>query len=248
MGELIDVPTPSGPAEAYLTGESGRPGVLFFTDAFGVRPRTQEMADRIASWGYAVLVPNLFHRDGMVAELGPTVDLRDPEQSKAFFAGAFGRVRGYSAEVSGPDTQAWLDALGRHAGRPFGVTGYCMGARLAVRAACAHPDDIVACGGWHGGGLATEEPDSPHLQLGRARAEFAFGHADHDRSMGPEAVDRLDAALAAAGLTFTSEIFEGVAHGYTMADTAAYDESAAERHFAVLEALLERRLGASGSA
>ncbi len=127
---------------------------------------------------------------------------------------------------------------------PIGSTGYCMGARLAVRTACLRPDAVAACAGFHGGGLATETQDSPHLGLPHARASFCFGHADHDRSMPPEAVARLDRALEDAALDHVSEVYAGAAHGYTMADTASYDEAAAERHFAALESLLRRSLGA----
>ena len=99
-----------------------------------------------------------------------------------------------------------------------------------------------AVGGWHGGGLVTAETDSPHHAIAASRAEFAFGHADHDRSMPPEAVAALGEALTAAGRPHTNEVYEGAAHGYTMADTSVYDEAAAERHFAELRALLDRTL------
>jgi carboxymethylenebutenolidase len=136
----------------------------------------------------------------------------------------------------------WVAALLEHASAPIGVTGYCMGARLAVRTAALLPDVVAAVGAWHGGGLVTDAPDSPHRLLGQVRAELVFGHADRDRSMGPEAVAGLGRAIEAAGLTATNEVFAGAAHGYTMADTAVFDEAATERHFAELEALLARTL------
>ena len=123
----------------------------------------------------------------------------------------------------------------------MGVTGYCMGARLAVRSANLDPD-VVAVGGFHGGGLVTDADDSPHRGLSRARAEFVFGHADNDRSMGPEAIETLGETLRSAGLTASNEVYEGAAHGYSMADTPMYDEAATERHFAQLQALLARTL------
>jgi carboxymethylenebutenolidase len=118
-----------------------------------------------------------------------------------------------------------------------------MGARLAVRTSGLRPDVVAACGGFHGGGLATEADDSPHRRLAQARAAYVFGHADHDRSMPPEAIERLDGALEDAGLQHVSEVYAGARHGYTMADTAAYDEAAAERHYRALEELLRRSLG-----
>ena len=129
----------------------------------------------------------------------------------------------------------------RHPG-PIGTVGYCMGARLAVRTATSHPEVVAACGGFHAGGLATDEPDSPHLGLGKARARFVFGHADHDRSMAPDAVARLGKALQAAGLEASNVIYEGAPHGYTMADTSAFHPDATERHFRELRALLDGTL------
>jgi carboxymethylenebutenolidase len=117
-----------------------------------------------------------------------------------------------------------------------------MGARLAVRTANAHPEDVAAVGGFHGGGLATDDDTSPHLGLSGARAEFAFGHADNDRSMPPEAVARLGEALSAAGLVFINDVYAGAPHGYTMNDTPAYRAEAAERHYRVLEELFSRTL------
>lgn len=244
MGETTTVTTADGAAEAYLTGERGAPGVLLYIDAIGLRPRIEEMADRIASWGYAVLAPNVFHRWGTAAELAPTEDLRDPGARERFFeGGVMQRVKDLTPDLAESDATAWLAALDEHAGDgPVGVTGYCMGARLAVRTAGWHPERVRAVGGWHGGGLATDAPDSPHHAITGSSAEYAFGHADHDRSMGPEAVATLGAALTAAGRPHTNKVFEGALHGYTMADTSVYDEAAAERHFAELRALLDRTL------
>jgi carboxymethylenebutenolidase len=244
VGTLIEISTPDGPAEAWLTGEDGRPGVLFYVDAIGLRPRTQEMADRIASWGYVVLAPNVFHREGRAADLAPSADLRDPGNREAFFRGAMVRVRALTPDLSNPDARLWVETLLAHSGGDtIGVTGYCMGARLSVRTAALLPDVVVAAGGFHGGGLATDDADSPHrLAAESARAEFVFGHADQDRSMPPEAVAALGVALTGAGLTVKNEVYEGASHGYSMADTGVYDEPATERHFAELKALLARTL------
>jgi carboxymethylenebutenolidase len=229
----IEVAVPDGAAEAYLAGPGDRsaPGVLFYMDAYGLRPQIADMMERIAGWGYQVLAPNVFHRDGSIAELAA-----DREHAQQ-------RVRALKPEQLLADAPAYLTALrDRCAAGPVAITGYCMGARLAVRTAAAHPDDVAAVGGFHGGGLATDAPDSPHLGLPDARAEFVFGHADHDRSMPPEAVGRLGDALAAAGLVFINDVYAGSRHGYTMNDTPAYHAAAAERHYRALESLLERTL------
>ena len=251
----IEIPMPDGGvAEAYVarprdTSGGEHPGVLFFMDAIGLRPRIAEMAQRIADWGYVVLAPNVFHREGRAEDLAPTTDLMEPGRREEFFGKAMPRVRALTPDLAEPDIAAYLQALrglpGVPAG-PVGTTGYCMGARLAVRAATLDPE-VVAVGGFHGGGLATDGEDSPHHGLPRARAEFVFGHADHDRSMPPEAVVRLGEALRAAGLTASNEVYDGAAHGYTMSDTPMYDEAATERHFEELRGLFERTLsGTSG--
>ena len=249
---LLDVPTPDGTAQAHVSRPDSSPGtllpgVLFFMDAIGVRPQVAAMCDRIASWGYVVLAPNVFYREGSVDDMRPHRDLHEPGEREAFFGQAMPRVQRLTSDLAVPDIAAYLDALhgldGVSAG-PVGVTGYCMGARLAVRAANGHPGDVAAAGGFHGGGLATDAPDSPHRGLGSATAEFVFGHADNDRSMPPAAVAALGEALDDAGLTAANEVYGGAAHGYTMADTSMYDATSAERHFTELEALLARTLRA----
>jgi carboxymethylenebutenolidase len=246
---LIEIEAAEGTAQAWLSRpaetEPARPGVLMFIDAFGLRPRIYEMADRIAGWGYVVLAPNVFYRNGTVEDVAPKVDLTLPEERQKVFAEIRPRIDALTAERVLPDIACYVSALQAQEGvaaGPVAVVGYCMGARLAVRAAGAHPDDVAAVGGFHGGGLVTDAPDSPHRALATARAEFAFGHADQDPSMSPEAVEALGKALADAGLVAINEVYPGAPHGYTMSDTAMYDETAAERHFSALRELLGRRL------
>lgn len=239
---LIDLEAPDGTVEAYLTGSG--PGVLLFIDAIGLRPQIATMADRIADWGYTVLAPNLFYRSGTAAETSPTEDLRAPGAREAFFATVRPRMAVLDSAAQLRDIPAYLAALREHAdGDDVGVVGYCMGARLVTRAAGLDPH-VVAAAGFHGGGLVTDEPDSPHLSLADARAEFVYGHADNDGSMPPEAVEALGRALADAGLTATNEIYPEAPHGYSMNDTSMYHEGGAERSFDELHALLDRTLKA----
>lgn len=248
---LIEIQAAAGPAEALVarpsTGTGPFPGVLLYMDAFGLRPRIQDMAQRIADWGYVVLAPNVFYREGTAAELAPAADMTTQEGREAAGKAAFPRVGRLTPDKALPDIDAWVSALAALDGvapGPIGTVGYCMGARLAVRTATSHPDVVAACGGFHGGGLATEDPDSPHLDLGKARARFVFGHADHDRSMAPDAVARLGEALQAAGLEASNGIYDGAPHGYTMADTSAFHPEATERHFTELRDLLDGTLKA----
>jgi carboxymethylenebutenolidase len=245
--ETIEIATPDGVAEAYVSrpGIGAHPPVLLYIDAFGLRPRIEEMADRIAGWEYVVLAPNVFYRDGSAADIAPTIDLRDPENRDAYVDGAMARVKAHTPEQAAVDRDAYLDTLLGLPGvqGPAGVTGYCMGGRLALRAAAGRPDDVAAVGIFHAGGLVTDADDSPHRLLTAVRAEVLAGHADHDRSNPPEAIAAFDAALDAAGLTYATAIYPGAAHGFTMSDTSSYDEAATERHFTELEALFGRALG-----
>jgi len=245
----IEIQVAGNDVEAYLgraDDDAEHPGVLLLIDAIGLRPQIRSMVDRIASWGYVVLAPNVFHRTGTVEQLAPTSDLRRPGERERFFATVGPRIEDLAPQDGVADVAAYLAALRALPGvvpGPVGVTGYCLGARIATRAAALHPDDIAAVGGFHGGRLVTDAPDSPHLGLPRARAEFVFGHADGDASMPPAAVEALGVALAAAGLRHTNAIYPDAPHGYTMADTSMYQEAGAERHYAELAGLLARTLG-----
>ncbi len=246
-GETVDINTEDGVADAYLAQPPGRagtsPGVLFIMDAFGLRPRIEEMVDRIAARGFVVLAPNVLYRSrGMSNTEMP--DLEDPAQRERFFA----RLRPAMAELTperiASDGAAYLDCLGELASPPFAITGYCMGGRVGWRIAAAYPERVAALAAFHAGGLVSDDEGSPHLSAGAISAELYLGHADNDQSMTREHVAALEQALDEAGVRYRSELYEGAAHGYTMSDTAAYDEAAAERHFTELFALLDRTIGA----
>ena len=242
--EQIEIETPDGTAEAYLARPEGEPkgGVLVYMDAIGLRPRLAEMIERVASWGYVVLAPNVFYRDGKAAELAPTTDLRNPEAREAYFVGAMARVRGLSVARLADDIPTYVQTLRSYVAGPLATHGYCMGARIAVRTAGLFPDEFVAVGGFHGGGLATTDAASPHTCIAGTRAEYYFGHADRDRSMTPENVAELGRALEEAGVVHTNLVYPDAPHGYTMADTSSYQETGTERHFADLEALYARTM------
>jgi carboxymethylenebutenolidase len=240
-GQHIDVATPDGVADSYLSrpDDERHPGVLLLMDAFGLRPQIEKMADRIAAHGYVVLAPNLFYRSGR----SPVVDLEgldDPERRGEIIGKVMPLVGGLTAERVASDGAAYLRALAETSDGPVAITGYCMGGRVGWRIAAAHPQRVAALAGFHTGGLVTEEPDSPHLSASALRAEVFLGHADNDRSMTPEHIATVESALEEANVPYRSELFAGAAHGYTMADTPVYDEAAAERHFRELFALLDR--------
>ncbi|MDX3381924.1 dienelactone hydrolase family protein [Streptomyces niveiscabiei] len=244
-GTSVDITTEDGVADAYFVhpAEGGpHPAVLFYQDAFGLRPHLKGMADRLAGEGYAVLVPNVFYRHGRT----PVFDLPefiDPQARPEIFEKIWPVMQSLTPALAMKDADAYLAWLAGNPAvvdRPVGLTGYCMGARLALLTAGTHPDRVAAAGGFHGGGLVTDGPDSPHLLAGNITAEVYFGHADQDASMPPEAVRALEDALTEAGVRHRTEVYEGAFHGYTQADMASYDQAGDERHWAALLDLLGR--------
>jgi carboxymethylenebutenolidase len=244
-GETVDISTQEGVADAYLSRpagqDGGHPGVLFLMDAFGLRPRIEEMADRIAARGFVVLAPNVLYRAGRSSNM-EMPDLQDPAQRDPFFAKLRPAMAQLTPERIVSDGAAYLDYLGEVARPPFAITGYCLGGRVGWRIAAAYPQRVAALAGFHAGGLVSDGEDSPHLSAGAISAELYLGHADNDQSMTPEHVAALEQALEDAGVRYRSELYAGAAHGYTMSDTAAYDEAASERHFTELFALLDRTI------
>lgn len=236
----IEIPTGDGTAEAYLAradvdGTAHLPGILFYMDAFGLRPQIETTMQRIADWGYAVLAPNVFYRSGSVADIAPELDLHVAENRAAAFKKITPRLAAHTSAQAAMDADAYLSALRAVSAGPVSTVGYCMGGRLALRVAAQHPEQIDAVGMFHVGGLVTDAEDSPHLSIPNVRARVLAGYADNDRSMTPDAVATVDEALEASGVTFDTSIRPGAPHGYTMTDTSSYDEVAAEWHFARLE-------------
>lgn len=242
--ETLEIQTPDGVANAYLTrpDDDPHPGVLFIMDAFGLRPAIEQMVERIAGDGYIVLAPNVFYRAGRDPVPEPPTD---PEERSKLFRETIGPLIGQlTPERLAADGEAYLDALAdAGATEPVAITGYCMGGRVGWWIAAAHPDRVAALGAFHTGGLVTDGEDSPHLSAGRVKAELYFGFADEDPGATPEQIATLERALDEAGVRYTAEVYEGAKHGYTQVDFPVYDEAASERHFRELHALLERTVG-----
>jgi carboxymethylenebutenolidase len=243
MGKTIEVKTPEGVADAYLTRpDDGRahPGVLLMVDAFGLRPQIEAMADRIAAGGYVVLAPNVFYRHGRAPVI--SLDgLDDPERRGEIFGRVMPLMKELTNERIVADGSAYLARLADEAdGGAVAVTGYCLGGRLGWRIAAAYPDRVDGLGCFHTGGLVTDDEESAHLSAGEIDAELFLGFADNDKNATPEQIATVEGALNRAGATFRAEVFADAEHGYTMADTPAYDEAATERHYDELFGLLSR--------
>lgn len=238
--ELVSVKTQDGvcPVRVF-TPEGGVgpwPAAIFFMDGLGIRPTLIDMAQRLANGGYIVLLPDMYYRAGAYEPL-------DPKQvfASGDVRGAIGHLYSTTSNhKAAQDAAAFLkliDARGDVAGTKIGTTGYCMGGGMALTVAGTYPERVAAAASFHGGGLATDSEESPHLLAPQIRARVYVAGADQDNSYPPEMADALDAALTAAGVDHRCEIYAGALHGWTMADFPIYDEPAAERHWQELLAL-----------
>ena len=214
-------------------GPGRLPGVILLTDIGGIRPVFRETARRLAGQGYVVLLPNVFYRTTRPPVLAFPLNLQDEATRNRM-----GEVTTpLTPEAVAKDAAACVAFLASHPAvldEEMGVVGYCFTGALALRFAAAEPDRIAAAASFHGGRLFTDAPASPHLVLPRVKARLYFAHATEDRSMPKEAITGLENALAAWGGRFESEVYAGVRHGWTVADSAAYDETQGDRAFAKL--------------
>jgi carboxymethylenebutenolidase len=234
----VSIPTPDGICDASLhtPGGSGPwPAVIMFPDAGGVRPTFHDMARQLADLGYAVLLPNVFYRIGEFEPFDMQSVFSDPEERKRLME----LVASVSNDQAAGDTEAMLDFLAAQpevAGTRVGVTGYCMGGRLALTAAGRFADRIGAAASFHGGNIASTAPDSPHLLAGSMTATVYVAGAESDGSFDDEQFERLSKALTDAGVDHTLVTYSA-RHGFAVPDNPTYDEAAAARHWQALEEL-----------
>jgi carboxymethylenebutenolidase len=213
-----------------------------YPDAGGVRPTFQDMADTLAGFGYAVLLPDVFYRHGDWKPFDMATAFTD-DQERSRLMGMIGSI---TPDMMALDAGAFIEFLSRRPevrGGGVGVCGYCMGGRMSLIVAGRRPDGVAAAGSIHGGNLATDDPNSPHLLADRMKATVYVGAAVNDHSFPPEQAERLDKALTAAGVTHTLEWYHA-AHGFAVPDNSPYDEEAAERHWLALQELFSSSLSA----
>ncbi|WP_394841226.1 dienelactone hydrolase family protein [Pendulispora brunnea] len=240
-GTMVQIQTADGAANAYVSRPAGNgpwPGVLFLMDGLGLRDALYAMADRMASHGYLVLLPNLYYRIGAY----------EPFDPQAVFGGSgpeFDRlmrtVTSLDREDAMRDAGVWFDFLDAQPdvrGRAHGVVGYCLGGGLAIAAACKHPARIGVAASFHGGGFVTE-PASTEIIAAQVRAPIYIGVAEIDRRHTAATSAGLEAALARAAVPHAVELYPGSAHGFAVVDLPAYDAASAERHWERLLAYLK---------
>lgn len=243
-GGAVEVKTPDGIADAYFVHpkDGVHPGVLIWPDIFGLRPAFERMADRLAGAGYSVLVINPFYRVKKAPTAPENPDFSDPATRKSLLAlagalTAATNVTDARAFVTYLDAQKSVDTK-----RRIGTTGYCMGGPLVLRTAAALPDRIGAAATFHGGGLVTDQADSPHLLIPKMKASFLIAIAENDDQKEPETKSVLRDAFAKHKLHAEIEVYAGTQHGWCPPDSRVYNAAQAEKAWSRLLALLAQSL------
>jgi carboxymethylenebutenolidase len=240
----IEIQTRDGICPSYLYKPAGAgpfPGVLVFMDGLAIRPAMLELGERLATHGYCVLLPDLFYRAGPYEPMDPHQVFSDPEKRKVLMEKFLPTAT--QANVMS-DTQAFLQFLeSRSEVRPGGIgtTGYCMGGLMSLTAAGTFPDKIVATASYHGGRLATDAAESPHLLAPKMKSRVYVGGAIEDQSFPDDMKARLEEALTEAGVDHKIETYQAK-HGWVFRDTPVYDAAANERHWETLLALFDATL------
>ncbi|KAA3449209.1 dienelactone hydrolase family protein [Mesorhizobium sp. SARCC-RB16n] len=214
-------------------------GVILYQDAFGPRPALDQMAERLAGEGYAVLVPDLFHRNAPYGPFDAKTAFTEEKTKTALMA----LVTGTTQEMTISDSGAFLEALaGEGVTGPIGTVGYCMGGARALNAAATYSDRIKAAASFHGGNLASDAADSPHRKAAAIKARVYVGMAGVDRSFPPEQSTRLEEALRNAEVDHAIENYVGMAHGWCVPDHSVFNAEGAERHWKRLTDLFAETL------
>ncbi len=240
----VTIKTPDGTADCYWVhpAKGAHAAVLVWPDILGLRPAFRQMGKRLAESGYSVLTVNPFYRMKPSPVVPAGASFADPDVRKMVMPLA----QGLNATTHVTDAKAfitWLDAQPQvEKKRKIGTTGYCMGGPIVMRTAAAVPDRVGAGASFHGGGLVTKNPDSPHLLVPQMKASFLFAVAENDDQREPEAKNVLKETYAKANLPAEIEVYAGAAHGWCPPDSQVYNEKQAERAWSRLLALFGKAL------
>jgi carboxymethylenebutenolidase len=214
---------------AVPDGQGPWPAVITYPDAGGTRATFVDMAVRLAGLGYVVLVPDVYYRSGDWAPFDMATVFDDNAERQRLFS----MISSVTPDATAADARAFFDYLAARpevSGQTFGTTGYCMGGRTSLTVAGRVPERVAAAMSFHGGGLAAEDPASPHLLADQISAALYVGGAQDDASFTAGHAETLDKALTDAGVEHTIEWYPA-AHGFAVPDNAPYDETAAQRHW-----------------
>ncbi|MEZ4289046.1 MAG: alpha/beta fold hydrolase [Myxococcota bacterium] len=244
-GEQLEIETAEGRVPVHVfhptTGDGPWPAVVYLMDGMGIRPTLLASAEKLARFGYFVLVPDLYYRSGDYEPLDHATLQDDPVQQ----ARVMEMVALVTNEGVMRDLAAFFDFFDRRPeadGRRIACVGYCLGGPLALYAAGTYPDRVAVAASIHGANLATDREDSPHLLADRMRAELYLGVAEHDPYIIPGETERIDEALREAGADYTLERYPGCHHGFALVGAHGYDAEADERHRRRLLEMFEKHL------
>jgi carboxymethylenebutenolidase len=241
----VEIKTPDGTADAalyYPEGKGSWPAVVVWPDVVSLRPVFREMGRRLAAEGYVVLVPNLYYRVKKAPVVEGGFNFANPDD-RAKLTPLRATVTPEGTDRDAVAYLAFLDGLPQtNKKKKVGTQGYCMGGPLAFRTAAAVSSRVGAVASFHGGGLVTDAPTSPHLTLPQSKSQYLVAIADNDDKQDPTAKDKLKVALDAAKRPNTIEVYAGAAHGWTVKGSQVYNEPAAEKAWAELLALYKRAL------
>jgi carboxymethylenebutenolidase len=247
----VEIKTPDGTCDAVFihTTIGSHPGALVWPDGLGLRPAMRDIGKRLAAEGYSVLVPNPFYRSAEAPVFDASFNFEN-QTDRARLMQMIGLVNAAgAAERDAVAYVGFLDAQKEvNKARKIGTQGYCMGGSLAIRTAATLPDRVGAAASFHGGGLVTDKPDSPHLLASRVKARIYIGIASNDDEREPDAKDQLREAFAAAQVPAEIEVFAGALHGWCMPDmplqngAPIYSKPDAERAWGKLLALYKMAL------
>jgi carboxymethylenebutenolidase len=222
-------------------GDGPWPGIVMYPDAGGARQTFRDMGDQMAGYGYAVLVPDVYYRDGDWAPFEMASVFDDENERKRLFS----MISKVTPDIMAADAGAFFDYLSSRpevSGEAFGTTGYCMGGRTSLVVAGRVPDRVAAAMSFHGGGLAADDPGSPHLLADQMKAAVYVGGAENDASFTTDAAETLAKALTAANVEYLIEWY-AAGHGFAVPDNGPYDPAAAQRHWDAMESFFGVHLG-----
>jgi carboxymethylenebutenolidase len=241
----VEIKTADGTADAVFTHPTTgtHPGVLVWTDIMGLRPAFREMGKRLAAEGYAVLTPNPFYRNGKVPPAGLGLNFQDPEARGKMMQLMGSLTAPGAAERDAAAYVAWLDGQSQvKKSAKIGTAGYCMGGPLIMRTAASQPSRIGAAASFHGGGLVTDKPESPHLMIPKMKASMLIAISVDDDAKQLEAKDVLKSAFAANNLKAEIEVYADTKHGWCVPGSPVHNPAQADRAFQRLTALFKSAL------